>query len=90
VTGTDSPTAFTFSAEALDNFRRYIGDANATVFGGGNGDLNQSPAGTFATGDRPIVNGTLILVMPLTSPPSSRPTCGWQRTFGLPRHRNFS
>jgi hypothetical protein len=60
VTGTDSPTAFTLSAEALDNFRRYIGDSNATVYGGGNGDLNQSPAGTFATGDRPIVNGVLI------------------------------
>jgi len=53
VTGTDSAPAFQLSAEALANFRSYIGDPNATVYGGGNGDSN-------ASNDRPIVNGKLL------------------------------
>lgn len=52
-TGSDSPTAFALSATALENFRRYIGDPNAVVYGGGNGD------GTSGT-DRPIINGKLL------------------------------
>ena len=52
-TGTDSPTAYQLSPAALANFRSFIGDPNAIVYGGGNGDAT---AGT----DRPIVNGKLL------------------------------
>ena len=52
LTGSDSTTAYVLSAPALANFRQYIGQPDATVFGGGNGDTT--------TSDRPIVNGKLL------------------------------
>jgi hypothetical protein len=52
-TGSDSPTAYELSPAALQNFRSYIGDPTAVVYGGGNGDAT-------ATTDRPIVNGKLL------------------------------
>ena len=53
VTGTDNANAYQLSADALANFRSYIGDPTAVVYGGGNADSN-------ASNDRPIVNGTLL------------------------------
>lgn len=55
LTGNDSPAlaaATGISPEALANFRRRLGDPNATVYVGGNGDGNLQ--------DRPIVNGRVL------------------------------
>jgi hypothetical protein len=51
-TGSDSPSAYILSPAALANFQQYIGQPNAVVYGGGNGDTT--------TTDRPIVNGKLF------------------------------
>ena len=51
-TGSDLPTAFALSPAALTNFRNYIGQPNATIFGGGNGDTSNN--------DRPLINGAQL------------------------------
>lgn len=55
LTGNDSPAlaaATAITPAALENFRRLLGDPNATVYVGGNGDGNIQ--------DRPMVNGRVL------------------------------
>ena len=81
-TGSDNPGAYLLSPAALENFRRYIGDPTAVVYGGGNGD------GTPDT-DRPIVNGRLIERNAFEQPGLFQTDVRIAKRFQLPGQQNF-